>query len=106
MTKEHPQKYGLQQGLWPHFLHVVKGLYEHSGDFVQRPEIVQELINRPTGCALLLQAYDASSRTHTFEWYVGNQIDWISANWTKEILPERDKLKRQRVNGRWAYKPA
>lgn len=72
-----------------------------------RDEIAQHLLDHAAVCAFLRQADAQTDRKMTFENYVGNQVDWLSANMEDPSRSEfKDLLEKgEMADGKKGFRP-
>jgi len=71
----------IQKTIGPIIVDFVRRRYDETQDFVHRDAIAQYLLNHPEARGFLQEAYSQTEQKMTFEGYVGNQVDWLSANY-------------------------
>lgn len=98
---------GIQKTIGPIIFDFVRCRYAETQDFVHRDEIAQHLLDHPEASAFLQQAYEQTGQKMTFEHYVGNQVDWLSANMEDPSRSEfKDLLEKgEMADGKKGFRP-
>lgn len=98
---------GIQNTIGPIIFDYVRYRYAETQDFVHRDEIAQHLLDHPEASAFLQQAYAQTDQKMTFEHYVGNQVDWLSANLEDPNRTEfKDLLEKgEMADGKKGFRP-
>jgi len=98
---------GIQKTIGPIIFGFVRYRYAETQDFVHRDEIAQHLLDHPEASAFLQQAYAQTDQKMTFENYVGNQVDWLSANMEDPSRSEFNDLleKGEMADGKKGFRP-
>ncbi len=98
---------GIQKTIGPIIFDFVRYRYAETQDFVHRDEIVQYLLDHPEASAFLQQAYAQTDQKMTFEGYVGNQVDWLSASLEDTSRSEfKDLLEKgEMADGKKGFRP-
>ncbi|MCA9875829.1 MAG: hypothetical protein KC441_19290 [Anaerolineales bacterium] len=98
---------GIQKTIGPIIFGFVRYRYAETQDFVHRDEIAQHLLDHPEASAFLQQAYAQTDQKMTFEHYVGNQVDWLSANMEDPSRSEFNDLseKGEMADGKKGFRP-
>lgn len=76
------------QTIGPLIIEFIRNRFTKTGNFVHRDEIVHYLVQHKKASAFLHEAHKQTAQQMTFEQYVGNQIDWLSARF--ETLGKTD----------------
>lgn len=97
----------IQQTIGPIIIAFVRQCFAETNNFVHRDEIVAHLFAHAKALSFLQKAYAASPQQRDFEWYVGNQVDWLGANLEDESRTEFDDLlvKTEMPDGKRGYRP-
>ena len=95
----------IQEFLAPLIHDIICKTYEKTQAYVPRDMIQEALLIQPKARVFLEQAYQSEPRTHDFNWYIGNQVDWLSAHLTQNLSEYNYRLGRQKRDGKWAYRP-
>ena len=98
---------GIQVYIGPLIVDFVKQRYGETEMAVSRDDIADYLLNHAEARTFLSEAYQKTDKKRSFEWYVANQVDWLSAAYTEhrselQYLLERFELE----DGKKAYQPA
>ncbi|MBP6468897.1 MAG: hypothetical protein KBE23_09760 [Chloroflexi bacterium] len=98
---------GIQKTIGPIIFDFVRYRYAETQDFVHRDEIAQHLLDHAEARAFLQQAYAQTDQKMTFENYVGNQVDWLSANMEDPNRSEfKDLLEKgEMADGKKGFRP-
>lgn len=106
-TSKSSQSKEIQKTLGPIMAAFVRQRFAETNDFVHRDEIVAHLFEQPKVLAFLQQAYADSPQQKDFDWYVGNQIDWLGANLENPNRTQLDDVlvKRTMPDGKRGYRP-
>ena len=97
----------IQKTIGPIIVDFVRRRYAETQSFVHRDEITAHLLAHPEACTFLQQAYAQTEQKRSFEWYVGNQVDWLGADYEDPSRSEFDHLleKGEMVDGKKGYRP-
>jgi len=97
----------IQETIGPIMLDFIRCRYSEIDDYVPRDEIRDYLLNHSEASAFLRLAYSLTEEKRTFEWYVGNQVDWLSANLEDPSRSEfKDLLEKGKmVDGKKGFRP-
>jgi len=98
---------GIQKTIGPIIVDFVRRRYDETHDFVHRDEIAQYLLNHPEARTFLQEAYSQTEQKMAFEGYVGNQVDWLSANYGDPSRSEYEHTleKADMADGKKGYRP-
>ncbi|MCB8922994.1 MAG: hypothetical protein H6662_15510 [Ardenticatenaceae bacterium] len=98
---------GIQKTIGPIIVDFIYQRYAETHDYVSRDEIRDYLLSHPEASAFLREAYEQTEEKRTFEWYVGNQVDWLSANYENPDRSEFEHLleKVDLADGKKGYRP-
>lgn len=105
-SRRRRNKVQISAKLAPLIVDVIRNQHDSRQRYVRRGEIVGALMDHDKAEPLLRKAYEGTSKSRSFEWYVGNRVDWLSARITQGNAPVDERLERKRVDGKWAYRPA
>lgn len=97
----------IQETIGPIIVDYIQRQYVQTNEFVHRDDIAAYLLSHPEACSFLQEAYAKTDQKHDFEWYVGNQVDWLSANYGNPNCSEVDHLLEKAVmpDGKKGYRP-
>jgi hypothetical protein len=95
----------IQLIIGPVIVDVIGRLQKKATAYVTREEIIAALLEDSEARHFLWEFYRRQTRANPFEWYVGNQVDWLGALMTKDVAGYDWPLERKKVGGKWAYRP-
>ena len=70
----------IRETIGPLIVNFVQERYAETQSFVPRDEIAAYLLSHPQANTFLQEAYAQSPKERGFEWYVGNQVDWLGGD--------------------------
>lgn len=81
----------------------IRDLWSKQKNWVTRDQLAEKLgeqqwVTDALNSANIIEAHDR-------KWCVGNQVDWFSAHYKVGLYGLSDEFERQRISGKWAYRP-
>ena len=101
------QSKSIQKTIGPIIVDFVRQRYFETHTDVGRDEITKYLLNHPEASAFLRQTYAQTKQEQSFTWYVGNQVDWFSADYENPNRSEYNHLLEKTIlpDGKKGYRP-
>jgi hypothetical protein len=98
---------GIQKTIGPIIVDFIRERYDKTHTFVSRDELARHLFGHPQAQPFLRAAYEKTEKIQSFEWYVGNQVDWFSANFGDASHSEYGMVleKKELADGKKGYRP-
>lgn len=93
-----------QSDVFPIIAHSIDARYNSKQDFVTHDEIVEALLADPEAVRIIEEAHQAQPE-RTREWLAHNMVAWFSERITVGQSEWSDRLIRQKIDGKWAYRP-
>jgi hypothetical protein len=94
-----------QADVFPIIARVIREKYDQEKGLVTHAEIVSALMEDTEAQKYIERARDRQKVKRPNEWIASNMVAWFSQKMTVGPSEWDDLFQREKVNGRWAYRP-
>lgn len=91
--------------IFPAIARIISASFDLTHDFVTHDDLVKRLLTDTEAAPIIATAKDQSEEPHTAEWIAHNMVAWFSQKITVGDSDWGHQFERQRVDGKWAYRP-
>ena len=92
--------------IFPIIARVIEQEYREGLRFVTAQEIAVRLLQDREGRHLVQTASDQQKNKRPVEWMAGNMVSWFSQRITVGESHWAGMFEREKIDGRWAYRPS
>lgn len=95
-----------QDDVFPVIARLIEARHAQHGGFVTSRELADALIQDSEGRRAVEEAHRRRGGSRSREWIASNRVAWFGQRITIGKSDWAEKFDREKVNRRWAYKPA